>query len=210
MRMIFIFNASIQWLGEIDLLRSLRMIFHKDALTVLVVLSMHLMLLLAASLYTETHSVSLSREIITLNLLVDSSDRHMPAPPKKTLGLSLGTKDSTVAAISILTTGQADVTSSSPSLMGKDIQSREQFPNPRPPYPLASRRMGEQGAVDLQLCLSQQGHVESVAVIKSSGYGRLDQSAVETVKTWKFSALETAVLPLSDCYRLPIHFRLEV
>jgi protein TonB len=93
--------------------------------------------------------------------------------------------------------------------MGKGIQSREQFSNPRPPYPLASRRMGEQGAVDLQLCLSQRGDVESVAVIKSSGYRRLDQSALETVKTWKFSALEMVTAPLSDCYRLPIQFRLE-
>ena len=186
------------------------MIFHKDVLTILVVLSMHLMLLLAASLYTQTHSVLLSREIMTLNLLVDSSDQHIPAPPKKTLGLHLSTKDSTVAVISILTTGQTDSTSPSPSLMNKDIQLREQFQNPRPPYPLASRRMGEQGAVDLQLCLSQQGHVESVAVIKSSGYRRLDQSAVETIKTWKFSALERVAAPSSDCYRLPIHFRLEV
>lgn len=185
------------------------MVFHKDALTILVVLSIHLMILLAASLYTQTHSVLLSREIMTLNLLVDSSERHVYAPPKKTLGLSLSSKDATVAALSMLTAGHADFTLPSPSLMGKDIKSREQFSNPRPPYPLASRRMGEQGAVDLQLCLNQQGHVESVAVMKSSGYRRLDQSAVETIKTWKFSALEIVTEPISDCYRLPIHFRLE-
>lgn len=191
------------------MLRSVRLIFHKDALTILVVLCMHLILFLAAGLYLKDRSVLLSREIITLNLLVDSSDRHIPAPPKKTLGLSLSPKDSTVEAISISATGYSDSTLPSPSSVGKDIQSREQFPNPRPPYPLASRRMGEQGAVDLQLCLSQQGHVESVAVIKSSGYRRLDQSAVETIKTWKFSALEIVTAPSSDCYRLPIYFRLE-
>jgi TonB family protein len=191
------------------LLRSIRMKLHKDVITILVVLSMHLMLLLAASLYTQTHSVLLSREIMTLNLLVDSSDGHIPTTPKKTLGLSIDSKDSTVAAISVSTAGQSDSTSPSSSLMGKGIQSREQFSNPRPPYPLASRRMGEQGAVDLQLCLSQQGDVESVAVIKSSGYRRLDQSALETVKTWKFSALEMVTAPSSDCYRLPIQFRLE-
>ena len=191
------------------MLRSVRMKLHKDVITILVVLCMHLMLLLAASLYTQTHSVLLSREIMTLNLLVDSSDGHIPTTPKKTLGLSIDSKDSTVAAISVSTADQSDSTSPSSSLMGKGIQSREQFSNPRPPYPLASRRMGEQGAVDLQLCLSQQGDVESVVVIKSSGHRRLDQSALETVKAWKFSALEMVTAPSSDCYRLPIQFRLE-
>ncbi len=190
--------------------RSVRMIFDKDVLTILIVLSMHSILFLAAGLYPQARSVLSSREIIAINLLVDSGDRHIPALPKKTLGLNLSSKDSTVAAISISTAGHSDSTSPSSSLIGKDIESREQFANPRPPYPLASRRMGEQGAVDLQLCLSQQGHVESVSVMKSSGYWRLDQSAVETIKTWKFSALETVTAPLSDCYRLPIHFRLEV
>lgn len=192
-----------------DLPRSVRMIFDKDVLTILMVLFVHLMLFLAAGLYSQAPSVLLSREIIALNLLVDSSERSIPAQPKKTLGLSLSSKSSTAVVTSISTAGHPDSISPSSSLMGKDIRSREKFPNPRPPYPLASRRMGEQGAVDLQLCLSRQGHVESVAVIKSSGYMRLDQAAIETIKTWKFSALEIVTAPLSDCYRLPIHFRLE-
>ena len=185
------------------------MIFDRDMLTIFVVLALHSMLFLAAGLYPHTRSALLSREVINLNLLVDSSDGYIPAPPKKTYGLSLSSTDSALAALSISTAADSDPTSFSSSLVGQDIKSREQFSNPRPPYPLASRRMGEQGAVDLQLCLSQQGHVESILVMKSSGYWRLDQSAVETVKTWKFSAREISAASLSDCYRLPIHFRLE-
>jgi protein TonB len=185
------------------------MIFDRDVLTIFAVLALHSMLFLAAGLYPHARSALLSREIISLNLLVDSSDRHIHAPPKKTHGLGLGSTESAVAAISMSTAAHSDPTSSSSFLVGQDIKSREQFSNPRPPYPLASRRMGEQGAVDLQLCLSQQGHVESILVMKSSGYWRLDKSAVETVKTWKFSAREISAVSLSDCYRLPIHFRLE-
>ena len=185
------------------------MILNKDVLTILMVVSIHLIFFLAMGLYPQARPVLLSREILTLNLLVDSGDRRMPPLPTKTLGLSLSPKDSTAVAAVISTAGNPESISSPSSLMGKDIRSREKFANPRPPYPLASRRMGEQGAVDLQLCLGYQGHVESVAVIKSSGYGRLDQSAVETIKTWKFSALEMVKVPMPDCYRLPIHFRLE-
>jgi TonB family protein len=192
-----------------DLLRWARTILDKDALILLIVLLMHLMVLIAASLYPLAKPDFLSREILAANLLVDSIDRHMPPVPQKTLGSSLSSKDSKVAVPPVSAASNPETGVPSSSLMSKDIQSREKFANPRPPYPLASRRLGEQGAVDLQLCLSQQGHVESVVVIKSSGYGRLDQSALETIKTWKFLALEVMKAPVSDCYRLPIYFRLE-
>ena len=191
-----------------NLLRCIRTILDKDALIILMVLLMHLMIFLAVILYPPVKPAFLSREILTVNLLLDSIDRRIPSVPQKILGLSLNSKDSKVAVPSISVASNPETRVSS-SLISKDIQSREKFVNPKPPYPLASRRLGEQGAVDLQLCLSHQGYVESVIVIKSSGYGRLDQSALETIKTWKFLALEMVEVPSSDCYRLPIYFRLE-
>jgi TonB family protein len=193
-----------------DLLRCARTILDKDALILLMVLLVHLIIFITPSLYPLAKPAFLSREILAANLLVDSIDRRMPPVPQKTLGSSLSSEDSKVVVPVVSVASNPEAGAPSSSLMSKDIQSREKFANPRPPYPLASRRMGEQGAVDLQLCLSHQGHVESVIVMKSSGYGRLDQSALETIKTWKFSALEVIKAPASDCYRLPISFRLEV
>lgn len=108
--------------------------------------------------------------------------------------------------------GETQKVASSGSLSKQGDQGlaqRSLFFNPKPPYPLASRRMGEQGSVHLRLCIGAHGFVESVGLTQSSGYQNLDRSAIETVKAWKFSALTTASENAFECYQLPIHFQLE-
>jgi protein TonB len=152
----------------------------------------------------------LTRDVITLDLLGNSKGQHASSGPKQALDLSLGPKDSKVLVSSSSVVSSSSPIAPSSSSINQGIQARNQLANPKPPYPLLSRRMGEQGVVDLRLCLTYQGHIESVSVIKSSGYKRLDSSALETVKTWKFSPLEMVDASSNDCYRLPIHFKLEV
>lgn len=90
-----------------------------------------------------------------------------------------------------------------------ELAERSLFFNPKPSYPLASRRLGEQGAVHLKLCVGSRGLVESVQMTQSSGYQNLDRSAIEAVKAWRFSALSTTSENVLECYQLPIHFQLE-
>jgi protein TonB len=172
-----------------------------------------LIIFLTAGLYQRATPILLTRDVITLDLLENSKSQRASSRIKQALDLSLDPKDTKDTKVSVSLSSVA--TSSSPIappslLRNQGIQARNQFANPKPPYPLVSRRMGEQGAVDLRLCLTYQGQIESVSVIKSSGYKRLDSSALETVKTWKFSPLEMVEASSSDCYRLPIHFKLEV
>ena len=191
------------------MLRSTRRIFDKDALIILMVISIHLIIFLAAGIYQRVTPMLLIRDVIALDLLENSKGQRASSVLKQALDLSLEPKDPKV-----LVSSSSVATSSTPiappsSLTSQGIQARNQLTNPKPLYPLVSRRMGEQGAVDLRLCLTYQGHIESVSVIKSSGYKRLDSSALETVKTWKFSPLEMVDASSFDCYRLPIHFKLE-
>ena len=192
------------------MLRSARRIFDKDALVILIVISVHLIIFLTAGLYQRATPILLTRDVITLDLLENSKSQRASSRIKQALDLSLNPKDIKVSvSLSSVATSSSPI--APPSLLrNQGIQARNQFANPKPPYPLVSRRMGEQGAVDLRLCLTYQGQIESVSVIKSSGYKRLDSSALETVKTWKFSPLEMVEASSSDCYRLPIHFKLEV
>jgi len=88
-------------------------------------------------------------------------------------------------------------------------RDRSAYFNPKPPYPLLSRRMGEQGGVDLKLCIDKRGLVETIHLTKSSGHQKLDQSAMETVKTWRFPALNAGMETALNCYHLPIHFTLQ-
>ncbi|SFM18447.1 energy transducer TonB [Variovorax sp. OV329] len=59
-------------------------------------------------------------------------------------------------------------------------------PNPSAPYPPESRTNNEQGTVLLRVRTSPQGVPLAVEVKESSGFARLDRSAVETVWKWKF------------------------
>lgn len=55
----------------------------------------------------------------------------------------------------------------------------------RPPYPALSRRLGEEGKLTLQVELDESGRITQTRIVQSSGYSRLDNAAVATVKTWR-------------------------
>ncbi|MBT9553604.1 MAG: energy transducer TonB [Hydrogenophaga sp.] len=59
--------------------------------------------------------------------------------------------------------------------------------NPRPPYPNLSHRLGETGKVVISVLVEIDGRPSQVLLSKSSGYNRLDQAALITVKNrWRF------------------------
>jgi TonB family protein len=62
-------------------------------------------------------------------------------------------------------------------------------PNPNAPYPAESRMNGEQGTVLLRVRTTPEGRPTVVEVKQSSGYARLDRSAVETVWKWQFKPI---------------------
>ncbi|KIL99438.1 Ferric siderophore transport system periplasmic binding protein TonB [Paramagnetospirillum magnetotacticum MS-1] len=80
--------------------------------------------------------------------------------------------------------------------------------NPKPPYPVASRRMGEVGTVFLRVLVSENGKAIEVMLKRSSGSARLDQSALETVRTWSFQPAHRGGTPLQSWVVVPIEFNL--
>lgn len=72
-------------------------------------------------------------------------------------------------------------------------------------YPLASRRLGEQGTVLLKLVVDAQGLPQSITLYRSSGHVRLDEQALQAMRTARFQAHAengvatawTAIAPLS-------------
>ena len=81
--------------------------------------------------------------------------------------------------------------------------------NPAPPYPPASRRLGEQGRVVLRVRVSADGQPEQVDVRTSSGSPRLDTVALDTVRRWKFVPAKQGDRPIAAWVLVPISFRLE-
>lgn len=58
--------------------------------------------------------------------------------------------------------------------------------NPSPQYPSASRRMREEGVVLVRVYVLSNGLPESIELKRSSGSHRLDHSALEAVRKWRF------------------------
>ena len=75
---------------------------------------------------------------------------------------------------------------------------------PIPPYPPLARSRGQEGRVVLDVTIGIDGVPTSVVVGRSSGAPLLDESAVTTVKTWRFRNESNRVLSLS----VPIVFEL--
>ncbi|TCJ15102.1 energy transducer TonB [Parasulfuritortus cantonensis] len=80
--------------------------------------------------------------------------------------------------------------------------------NPKPAYPLISRRLGEQGVVHLRVHVGTDGLPLKVEVKRSSGFERLDRCAQETVTRWRFVPAKRGSNAVASWVVVPIVFSL--
>lgn len=81
--------------------------------------------------------------------------------------------------------------------------------NPRPAYPAMSRRLGEEGRVEVEVQVQADGLPSKVSLRRSSGYSRLDDAALEAIKRWKFIPAKRAGEPVAASVIVPMPFVLE-
>lgn len=86
---------------------------------------------------------------------------------------------------------------------------RQALHNPKPSYPLSSRKLREQGLVVVRLCVNQDGFVGEASISRSSGFQGLDKSALATLSQWRFLPLSSALHHSLQCFQAPVHFSLE-
>jgi len=66
-----------------------------------------------------------------------------------------------------------------------------QCPQREPPhYPALSRRKHEQGEVRMRVEIDEEGRIDSVTIVASSGSPRLDEAAREAVAAWRCQPAE--------------------
>jgi periplasmic protein TonB len=83
-------------------------------------------------------------------------------------------------------------------------------PLTQPPYPMSSRRLGESGALALDILVGADGHVRDAKVSQSSGYDRLDQAAVSEAKQhWHLRPATRNGVPFEQWLTLKVVFRFE-
>jgi len=81
--------------------------------------------------------------------------------------------------------------------------------NPKPPYPLSARRQGAEGRVVLRALVLEDGRCAEVRIVRSSGHALLDESALTTVRRWRFLPATRAGTPVTASVDVPIAFRLD-
>jgi periplasmic protein TonB len=81
--------------------------------------------------------------------------------------------------------------------------------NPKPPYPLEARKKGYKGEVVLKLEVLSNGFVGQIEIKNSSGHKILDQSALSTVKKWKFIPARKEGVAIPAWVNIPIKFELQ-
>lgn len=80
--------------------------------------------------------------------------------------------------------------------------------NPAPVYPMRSRQLREQGRVLLDVYIVPDGSVGEIRVRESSGFPRLDRSALETVKGWRYLPARRGGEAIPYWYVQPVNFTL--
>jgi protein TonB len=90
-----------------------------------------------------------------------------------------------------------------------DPQADPRYPFTQPEYPIADIRMGHEGTVWLSIEILPNGRVGKVQVDQSSGFVRLDESAVREARKWRMKPGMQDGVATSMWKRVPITFRLK-
>lgn len=106
-------------------------------------------------------------------------------------------------------TTSAPATTAAPARVEMPSRSADYLNNPKPAYPPASKRMGEQGLVVVRVLIGADGRAQNAEVRQSSGYERLDQAALATTLRWRYVPGKRAGQAEAMWFNVPIHFVLE-
>jgi protein TonB len=100
-------------------------------------------------------------------------------------------------------------TPAAPSQVVPPSSDADYLQNTKPMYPLQSKRLGEQGKVIVRVLIGVDGLAQKAEVRSSSGYDRLDQSALATVQSWRYVPGKRGGVAEAMWFNVPINFVLE-
>lgn len=104
---------------------------------------------------------------------------------------------------------QAPPTPPAPPRIELPSSNADYLNNPRPPYPALSKRLGEQGKVVVRVFIEANGTASQAEIRSSSGYERLDQTALQTVLKWRYTPGKRNGVAEAMWFNVPISFVLE-
>lgn len=103
-------------------------------------------------------------------------------------------------------TGPGSAEPPAPVVVEPRIDARRGLSEPY--YPPQMVREGAEGTVVLSIYILADGRVGEVKLVSSSGYAKLDESAMREAKKWRFVPGTSDGRPLAMWKKLPVTFRL--
>jgi TonB family protein len=91
--------------------------------------------------------------------------------------------------------------------LGKNLTPPVPIYDPDPPYTKAASKAKYSGRVALAIVVDTEGNVVDAQVIRAAGYG-LDESAMDTVRTWKFKPATKDGVPVRVRLSVEVSFKL--
>jgi protein TonB len=113
------------------------------------------------------------------------------------------------AAIAATTVAPAPAAPPAPARIELPSSDAAYLNNPKPSYPALSRRLGEQGKVVVRVLIGVDGTAQQAEIRSSSGYDRLDQAALATVRSWRYVPGRRNGMAEAMWFNVPINFVLE-
>ena len=128
-----------------------------------------------------------------------------PAVIKKTQHAPAGSSEPMTTAVIPPTTKSDNTRSGSVIKIARPLYKQ----NAAPPYPRRARRLGYEGTVLLKVLIDENGRVDNLTVLESSGHDTLDRAALSAVKNWLFEPGTEDGLKKKMWVKIPIRFDLE-
>ena len=90
------------------------------------------------------------------------------------------------------------------------VRADPRYPLTQPMYPPTDQRLGNQGSVDIEIYVLPNGRVGDARVLRSSGFERLDQSALdEARRRWRMLPATRDGEPVAQWHSLRVVFKLK-
>ena len=88
-------------------------------------------------------------------------------------------------------------------------KTAKNFPNTEDFYPAASKRLSEEGAATVHVCVGPNGKLtETPTVQGSSGSARLDEGAINLAKAGRYVPGTEDGKPITDCFAFRVKFQM--
>ena len=124
---------------------------------------------------------------------------------KKTHRVPDGSSEPTTTAAMLPGTQSDDTLSGAVLKLARPLYKQ----NPTPPYPRKARRLGYEGIVMLKVLIDENGRVDELTVLESSGHTVLDRAASSAVRKWLFEPGTEGGIKKRMWVKIPVRFDLK-